>query len=522
MTVLMLALVSLLLAGAAGKPAYAACNVIPERPLVFYSLLDRGSIDRAFVSPDPDQKVTLRFKRPEGRSLAVSDFVISITFKPPLESSKTFYIAGNDNCEPLEERQPICRLKRLFSGRPKTCFTGSAVGLTTKVDTDGMQLLRFHFPETGAAGPVRISAVRSDPRGGLKDLRADSSTGACAQIAERFAPIAVPVCVDQLQPIPNAEHPQALADPQLIALPFFNDYQALCTPHASGGASADPQCTGAAADISFTLDSNGDVLVPMKWDNILRAKSSDGLDQRGVLGSTAIEAVLQIGKRINIPDAIFLETVPPEGGTFTTSPVFAPVDDPKRPNEQTFFGTADQPRSVLRFSRRKQWGFTCGNTANSPACDPKSVEQDCPSGVQCVPSAEGYFLCDDGKNARIPCTRSAHCPKGAVCRRISDIASGVQCYRYDGKPTGAMCKQDSECGANAECGPGLFEFRNRKVNGVIKVKRIVTNTSGVCDGGTNAGNPCKNASECPSASCVSFRAEASPYPMPSPTPSSTL
>jgi hypothetical protein len=525
MMVLVLVLVALLLGGKPDQPAYASCNVIPERPLMFYSLLERGSIDRAFVSPDPDQEVTLRFKRPEGRDLAVSDFVISITFKPPLEIAKTFYVAGNDNCEPLEERQPISYLKRLFCGPPKTCFTGSAVGLRTKGGAGGMQLLRFHFPETDAAGPVQIAVLRSG-RGGLKTLNDLSGKETCAQIAKRFAPAAVPVCVDQLRPVPDEKHPQA-ADPQLIALPYSNDYQALCT--TSDGISSPPECTGAATEISFTFDSNGDVLLPMIWDNILRRKSSGSLDQRGVLGSTAIEAALQIGAQINIPGKAFLETKAPTGADFSQAPVFEPWDDPKGPNEQTFRGTADQPESVLIFSRRKEWNYTCGNTAT--ACDPESVATGCPTGVDCVQSTPGYFLCDGGAKAGMPCTRSAHChtpstssssPASAagapLCRRISAIAGGVQCYGPDDKPTGTTCKQDSDCGKNAECGRGLFEFRNRGSNGIVKIKRIAKNTRGVCDGGSNLAQPCTNASACPSATCVAFRAAASPYPLPSPTP----
>src|SRR5213594_283559 len=76
------------------------------------------------------------------------------------------------------------------------------------------------------------------------------------------------------------------------------------------------------------------------------------------------------------------------------------------------------------------------------------------------------------------------------------------------------CASDGDC-PDGECGPGLFEFRDRMVDGVgpVVIPRLAA-TQGVCEAGPDAGAMCMAAVECPGSLCVDYRAEAeSPVPL---------
>jgi hypothetical protein len=83
-----------------------------------------------------------------------------------------------------------------------------------------------------------------------------------------------------------------------------------------------------------------------------------------------------------------------------------------------------------------------------------------------------------------------------------------------GSSTGTSCTTDAQCKVGEECGRGLFEFRDRALNGAIEVPRSVTSGfAGVCDAGKNEGEMCSNSFKCNSfifgpARCVGYRAEA--------------
>jgi hypothetical protein len=83
-----------------------------------------------------------------------------------------------------------------------------------------------------------------------------------------------------------------------------------------------------------------------------------------------------------------------------------------------------------------------------------------------------------------------------------------------GASTGASCTTDAQCKSGEECGRGLFEFRDRAVNGAIEVPRTVSSGFvGVCDAGKKEGEGCASAFKCNAfifgpARCVGYRAEA--------------
>jgi len=545
MVLLLLAVVTLLFGGALDTPAYAACNMIPVSP-VFRGAL--GSMDRPFVSPDTDERVTLRLAprldsdsaeapSAEGMSLA-EGIVVMILFKSaPRQVAKALYIASEEKCEELEESG--CFLKRLFCRARRTCIPGSAVGESVSTKS-GIPELSFRFPDTDEAGPVTI-AVSTTDQPPPSELRQQS----CQDLvhAKRKG---LRLCIDKFFPLPEDDPPGDPTFPGLVALPSSYDYRTICT-YSVG----DPKCTGPSYDnVLYTINSEGDVLMPVRWSNILLSNGSQ-FYQRDLLASTAVEAVQGQGMRIFVPSEVFLETTTQQGGGFTPNPTFMPLELPmSRPNEQVFNGTADQGKSVLKFARRKLWGRACNGGPNqSQACQPEWAGADCPS-AQCVQSAPTYFACASGSRSRLPCTRPAHCP-GGTCQAVSKsnpnvcvLFDGTQsvtactndsdcgprclpgagpsrvCVAFDGTKTGTPCKKDNDCPPTAECGPGLFEFRNRTVKGIGRLERVDPSVRSVCD--NSEGNLCAGsagATACTgSADCVTYRAAAQQYTAPIPTP----
>jgi hypothetical protein len=511
MTRLRLAVVVSLVVSAPGDVARAACNAIPDRPPVFRGAV--GSIDRPFVSPDSDEVVTLTLETPGAvenptqRGAIGALPRITLVFKPSKHAARAFSIASKKSCERPEER--ACFLKRLFCHGPKAnCISPKLVGETVS-EQNGVPTLRFRFPDTGAAGSVTIAVTDAN-----QPPPEELQTQTCDDLVRAGSRRDLSLCIDQFQPVDDPPGDPTFTS--LVALPSSYDYRTECTTSVDK-----PNCLGTANEIAYTVNSEGDVLMPVRWANILRPKNLSGGEfyQRALLASTAVEAVevpQAPGSRVFIPSAVFLETTTQQGGSFSPSPDFVPVELPTtRPNEQTFSGTADKGKSVLKFARRKLWANTCNGGVNQgQACEPDWAGVDCPS-AQCVASTAAYFACASGSRNRLPCTRPAHCP-GGTCELVSK--TGSVCVSFDGTATGTPCKKDSDCPTTAECGPGLFEVRTRLTNGLGTLKRTATGARGVCDGGPQQGAVCTGSSTCGgSANCVTYRAAALTYTTPVPT-----
>ena len=548
MRLLLLASVALLL-GVPGNRVQASCNAVPELPPGFQGAV--GRIDRRFLIPGRDV-VTVEPAPETARTK--EDLVISIIFKLPQQPPRTFFIAGDNQCNTVAE--PACFLKRPFCQQPPNCFTGREVGLDVKAD-DGPPRITFHFPDTGVAGPVTLVAVAArDTQGPQSDharekalklaaseVAAELTTTTCAGLAlPSVQPLAL--CIDQVKNVSTG----AAVDPPLAALPPPNDYAELCVPD---GSDPNTPCNGKAQHVVFALDNNGDLLLTIDWTNVLRPDGTGGYARRTVSASTAVDAVLKPAGRILVPSADFLSIESGTSGGATPTPVFIPT---QLPHEQGFVGTADKGMSTLRFAQRKPWHQWCrGGRNDLEAC---STDSDCqPSNLdpspQCSQTTPAYFACVGGSRNRMPCTRTAHCPTPGRCRRVNDAdnvcvagdgtltqvkcrrdgecgatcptpssgaSGGHVCVKVDGTPTQVACTEDDDCGM---CGPGLFEFRNRQTahgSRIVKLQRLATNTPGVCENGSAAGAQCTKANPCSDgARCVQFRAYALPYPTPTPT-----
>jgi hypothetical protein len=498
-----------LVLSAPARQATAGCNTIPEVPPSFHGV--RGRVDRPFVRAGERDVITIDVPRPAERSpiTAVSDVDITLVIKSiGAESPRAVFIPGDGKCEPLGET-PCC-LERLFCGGEPDCVDPGPGGADVQLlqTPDGARV-SFRFPDSERVGPltVVVTATRQRAPGELI-----GATCRAALIDETPLRPDLLACIDEFvsimpggggpPPTPGVSGQGATLEiAHLMALSGVNDFQMVCDDDAGDL----PHCKGTSKYVEMTLESNGDLLIPMKWTNILRPKGGP-YETRQVRCSSAVEPFAGGGGRIMIPSAAFLQSGTLLWTTFASPPAFEPQPMPDRPNELTLFGTTDKDDSVLRIARRKLWRTACNDPA-AQACEPASAGVDCGT-ASCVTVTPQYYACDAGSRVGLPCTRPLHCP-GGQCKPGSTcftIATGVS--------TGTACTVDSQCKAGEECGRGLFEFRDRAVNGAIEVPRTVsTGFAGVCNAGKDEGNLCASSASCNpmlfgSARCVGYRAEA--------------
>lgn len=437
--------------GFTAQVGHAVCNLIPGTTQTFRGTL--ASTDRPFASPG--DIVTLRLSPAcdavsPGFSPLPADQIVSVIFTPP--NGPRNVVILSTNCAAEEAGRSACEQ------RPDvvtaTCITvngsGQPIGLQV---VDSLQL-RFRFPDTDAgvgtptddrtlAGSATIAVSRSGA-----PLPCDLASVPCAGRAGLLA------CVDTLFSLDGScgTTPDVTFG-HFTALPPPNDFQALC-------AEPNPPCTGLAPEIHFTIDADGNILLPMDWRGILLAQDPAMQDlpiARLLRGSTSVEAFPGSGTALRVPSNAFLRSFTPQGGPLP--PVFDPQSDPTAANEVTLFGSADAPRGVLRVARRS-------------------------------PSLQA---CDQGARAGRPCSAPADCPGGtcgpATCNGGSNDAAG--------------CDGDGDC-PGGECGPGLFDFSTR-MNGNIGPVVISRFAPGVCQAGANVGGPCASSADCPASTCVSYR-----------------
>src|SRR5207249_4710490 len=110
-----------------------------------------------------------------------------------------------------------------------------------------------------------------------------------------------------------------------------------------------PGCTGSAAEVRFTTDRAGNVLLPMNWRAVQVFDGGTPVP-RLLRGNTAVEAFPLTAGPVRIPGNNFIGSLTPEGAPLP--PVFDPHRDPTSTNEATLFGSADAPYTVLRVARR--------------------------------------------------------------------------------------------------------------------------------------------------------------------------
>jgi Tol biopolymer transport system component len=336
-----------LIASAHGRPASAACNAIPRTSNSFRGTL--ANVDRPFAIPGETVELALAFchSTSPGFLPRPEEQLVTVVFRPPNAGARNLVVVAAD-CSKVAGR--ICPGVASFAcvEDPPT-LAESATGLR----------LRFRFPDTDPlfqgenddrtfTGPaaIAVSAV-NDP------LPCALTHEPCAAQSGLIA------CVDELFAIdgtcdPNPEP----VFPHFTALPLPNHYQALCVEPS-------PPCTGAAEEVRFTVDTTGNILLPMDWRGVLAGQAVPVA--RLLRGSVHVPASPPNDSPLSIPSNDFLAAFAPNGARLP--PIFEPQSQAEPRGQLTLFGTADAPVDVLRIARRSPTGLACrGGTRDGIPC----------------------------------------------------------------------------------------------------------------------------------------------------------
>jgi Tol biopolymer transport system component len=393
--------------------AGAACNIIPGTVQTFRGAV--GAADRPFAGPGdvlelrhtPCDRISPRF------SAVATDHVVTIIFTPPNGPSNVRLLAKD--CAALDTQRAACALTPGVASA--TCIPANSDGQPVDIELtqrDEIPRLRVRIPgisqlghvdgiaEHTFSGPAAIAVTAASSPAPLPcDLAATPCSGHTQLLA----------CIDTLYAIDGTcgTTPDATFG-HFTILPIPNNYQALCTdPH--------PPCNGTATEARFTVDADGNALIPFDWRGILLGQGVP--IARQLRAGTSLEASPMGRGPIRVPSNAFLHSYSPEGGLLP--PIFDPQADPTASNEAIFFGTADAPATVLRVARRSPRFMQCSGGSNE--AQPCFGADDCPGGT----CASGR--CGSGPSRGGPCVADADCPAGQCGAVLYDFstrfASGV-------------------------------------------------------------------------------------------------
>jgi len=275
--------------------AVAACNIIPGTTLTFRGAL--GTTDRPFAGPG--DVIELRLSPCDqgspGFSALGADQVVTLVFSPPNGPSSIVLLARD--CTALESRRAVCgatagvaRAGCVPINRPDRPIDLDVV------EREGIRRLRIRVPSIAALGGIDgvpehtlsgPAAIAVTPASDAAPLPCDLATTSCASHSGLLACIDALFAIDGTcgsEPNPTFSH--------FTILPVPNSYQALCTdPH--------PPCDGTATEARFTIDTDGNALMPMDWRGILLGQGVP--IARQLRGSTSIDASLAVHAPIRIP-----------------------------------------------------------------------------------------------------------------------------------------------------------------------------------------------------------------------------
>jgi subtilisin-like proprotein convertase family protein/Tol biopolymer transport system component len=321
--------------------AEASCNQIPGTSNSFRGSL--GAVNRPFAGPG--DLVELRLSptcdaSSPGFDMLPFAHVVTVAFSPPSGSRNLVAVATN--CAALAGQLADCTARE---------DVGSATCLQVNLQTDPAALsvitqgnerrLRFRFPDTDhlvggpdddrtLTGPTAVAVTLTG-----SSLPCDLGAEPCAAHGGLVA------CLDELfetngscdrSPHPTFSH--------FTALPPANNYQAVCVE-------PQPPCTGSAGEVRFTVDADGNLLIPMDWRGVLLGQGVP--IARFVRGTSDVEAFPGLSEPVRLPNQGLLASYSPEGSKLP--PIFEPQLDPTAPELLTLFGTVDAPETVLRVAQ---------------------------------------------------------------------------------------------------------------------------------------------------------------------------
>lgn len=333
----------------------ASCNQIPSVAGTFRAA--RGIVSQPFAGPG-DRVEIGRATTCDGIDTfagTAGDYVVSVYFTPPGGGAAVVAIARD--CSAIAPALAAC------GAAPGVTRVGCIDAPTDDdldlVERNGRWRLRFRFPDTDGAlggsdddltlaGPARIAAT------------AVGNPLPCALTRSSCETVTADVCVGDLYAANGTcDSTPHEVFPHFTALPPPNDFQALCTEPS-------PPCRGASTDLRFTIDTAGNVLLPVDWRGVL-------VDQgvpiaRLLRGGTTFAAFPGQQQPVAVPSRAFLSSYSPQGSKLP------PIFDPQTAatDTLTLFGTADAPETVLRLARRaceggSRAGFACTDDTGCPA-----------------------------------------------------------------------------------------------------------------------------------------------------------
>lgn len=395
------------------RPANAGCTVIPPAVRAFRGAL--GNVDRPFARPGDWVTMSLSGEcGDEAASLPETDAaVVTFVFTPPGDAPRRI-VTFAERCAAVTTDG--CAV-------PVTCIAANSASDPISLERLDARSLRFRFPDTDAlfqgpnddrtlAGPLTIAVTALD-----EPLPCGLVTASCAQVSGARA------CIDALYATNGTcnTDPEATF-PHFTALPPPNDYAALCTEPAFPMG----PCTGTADEIRFTIDTAGNVLLPMDWRGVRVDRDAVPV-ARLLRASSNVEAFPGGGVPVQVADAQSLGSYSPEG--VKLPPLFDPQQNPADLNVATFFGSTDAAETVLRVAR----GAKCaGGAKRGTPCDD---DGDCPESV-CSPGLfdfAGRLLdgvgpavlrvgaCFGGSNPLSVCIDDASCA-GGQCGNFELVA----------------------------------------------------------------------------------------------------
>src|SRR5439155_22745340 len=204
-----------------GRRGFAVCNVIPGTTQTFSAT--QTTVDRPFAGPQDFVTLGLDptcYAVERTFSTNPSDEAVTVAFTPRQNGPRSVVVLA-----------PSCTAAATCPGAARTtCLETNQPGRPLDVEVPDAQHLRFRFPDTDAlvreatdaltlTGPVTIAVTRAgDP------VPCALVTHPCADQTGLLA------CVDTLLAADGTCGPTPDPTfPHFTALPFLNNYQALCT-----------------------------------------------------------------------------------------------------------------------------------------------------------------------------------------------------------------------------------------------------------------------------------------------------
>ena len=528
----------------APAPVDAACNAIPDWYMlsrtqpqqfspnvpVFRYRGAVGSVDQPYVLPAADDATPdvvnlgpAKQCEPEATSTELEARIIF----PHGAKPAVVTVAGTKRCAEID-----AAAASTSSYRALGCATGATI---KRRYADGYCWNELVMPNASGwaslqakagsdlVGDMRIVVVRAgDP------IVAEAAVKPCAEIAKGFTGVA---CIDRLYVAKPGDEGIALADVDESVCNFNrppeNDFAKLCIKSSPNHGK---KCQHRPGDDTMDLyvDDCGNVRMLFDYRKLLDPTADPKKYRKRSLGGASVLPAFagDTGRPIRIPGREYLASTNENGQGFENKPRFEPILGPaaNEPTELRLDGDADKGRSALALLPRRKASLVCENVSPEEACDgidDNETEPSCKddrgaSAGKCMAPTDGprYFVCDSGRYAGQPCTRSKHCWLPDGLDKTARCNATPKCWDPASNTLTTECTPKSVCAGALECGVPLFDLRPRRdQEKFVRLNRLPSGAErGVCDIGlTNNAQPptCASNADCDSGvECVRYRLEA--------------